>query len=126
MTFTPPTSRKSADALPSQQGPSLQGTSGIFWSALHSDHSGRESIAGLKFDHAQGLSAKGEELIGFEIAGTDGRFYRAQTKIDGSTVLVFSPDLPTPEFVRYGWANSPECNLYNSDGLPASPFRSAQ
>jgi sialate O-acetylesterase len=77
------------------------------------------------FDHAQGLSAKGEELTGFEIAGSDGKFYRAQTKIDGSTVLVFSPDLPSPEFVRYGWANSPECNLYNSDGLPASPFRSA-
>ena len=77
------------------------------------------------FDHAQGLSAKGGELTGFEISGSDDKFYRAQTKIDGSTVLVFSPDLPTPEFVRYGWANSPECNLYNSDGLPASPFRSA-
>jgi sialate O-acetylesterase len=78
------------------------------------------------FDHAAGLNAKGGELAGFEIAGSDGKFYRAQTKIDGSTILVSSPDLPTPEFVRYGWANSPQCNLYNSDGLPASPFISGR
>lgn len=76
------------------------------------------------FDHAAGLNAKGGELTGFEIAGSDGRYVRGLAKIDGSTILVSSPELSSPVSVRYGWANSPECNLYNSDGLPASPFRS--
>jgi sialate O-acetylesterase len=76
------------------------------------------------FDHAAGLKAKGAEMTSWEIAGADGKYFRAQARIDGSTVLVSSPDLQNPESVRYGWANSPECNLYNGDGLPASPFRS--
>jgi sialate O-acetylesterase len=76
------------------------------------------------FDHANGLNAKNGELTGWEIAGSDGKFYRASARIDGNTVLVSSPDLPSPAFVRYGWANSPVCNLYNGGGLPASPFRS--
>jgi sialate O-acetylesterase len=28
-----------------------------------------------------------------------------------------------PVAVRYGFSNSPRCNLYNEKGLPASPFR---
>jgi sialate O-acetylesterase len=27
-----------------------------------------------------------------------------------------------PAFVRFCWADSPICNVYNSDGLPAVPF----
>ncbi len=78
------------------------------------------------FDHAAGLNAKGGELTGWEIAESGGRFLRAQARIEGNTVVVSSPDLPNPDSVRYGWANSPECNLYNGDGLPASPFRSSR
>ena len=37
--------------------------------------------------------------------------------------LVSSAQVPSPVAVRYGWANSPRCNLYNREGLPASPFR---
>jgi sialate O-acetylesterase len=78
----------------------------------------------LWFDHAEaGLSAKGGELRGFEIAGRDGKFTAAQARIDGSSVVVSSPDLREPVSARYAWAESPECNLYNSAGLPASPFR---
>jgi sialate O-acetylesterase len=76
------------------------------------------------FDHAKGLTAKGGELTGFEIAGADGNFSPATARIDGATVLASSPSVPDPVQVRYGWANSPQCNLYNSDGLPASPFTS--
>jgi len=36
---------------------------------------------------------------------------------------VSSKDVPKPLAVRYAWANNPECNLYNKEGLPASPFR---
>jgi sialate O-acetylesterase len=78
------------------------------------------------FDHAKGLMAKNGELTGFEVAGGDGKFVPATAKIDGVTVVVSSPDAPEPVFVRYGWANSPRCNLFNGDGLPASPFTSVQ
>ena len=75
------------------------------------------------FDHAGGLEAKGA-LTGFEVAGEDGQFAPAEAKIDGSTVVLRSATVPMPVTARYGWANSPECHLYNSAGLPASPFTS--
>lgn len=76
------------------------------------------------FDHAKGLTAKGGELTGFELAGKDGKFFPATAKIEGATVVAASPSVPEPVLVRYGWANSPECNLFNGEGLPASPFTS--
>jgi sialate O-acetylesterase len=78
------------------------------------------------FDHAKGLMAKGGELTGFEVAGVDRKFVAATATIDGETVLVASPSVAEPMFVRYGWANSPQCNLFNGEGLPASPFRSVE
>jgi sialate O-acetylesterase len=78
------------------------------------------------FDHAaSGLSAKGGALESFEVAGDDRRFAPATARIEGKTVLVTSAEVPEPKYVRYAWANSPIVNLYNSDGLPASPFTSA-
>lgn len=77
------------------------------------------------FEHAAGgLKFRGPELKGFEIAGADRKFWPAQAHIDGSTVVVSTASVPAPVYVRYGWANNPECTLYNSDDLPASPFRS--
>jgi sialate O-acetylesterase len=78
------------------------------------------------FDHAEsGLMARGEGgLKGFEIAGSDGKFVKAEAAIDGSTVLISNPSVPDPRYVRYGWADNPEVNLYNQSGLPASPFSS--
>ncbi len=70
-----------------------------------------------------GLTAKGGALKGFEIAGRDGNFVPAQARIDGASVVVSNPDVPQPVSARYAWAESPECNLYNAEGLPASPFR---
>lgn len=70
-----------------------------------------------------GLEAKGGELTGFTIAGKDENFHPAQAVIVGNTVVVKSPDVPHPVAVRYGWLNYPVVNLYNKDGLPASPFR---
>jgi sialate O-acetylesterase len=79
------------------------------------------------FDHhAKGLIAKGGELTGFEVADADGKFVSATAKIDGNTVVVTSDAVTEPKFVRYGWANSPQCNLFNGEGLPASPFTSAE
>ena len=79
----------------------------------------------IRFTHTgTGLEAKGgDELKGFSIAGADKKFHWASAQISGDTVIVSSPDVPAPVAVRYAWANSPPCNLYNHDGLPASPFR---
>jgi sialate O-acetylesterase len=77
------------------------------------------------FDHAaNGLVAKGDALQGFEIAGDDGRFVSATARIDGKTVLAGGAGVTEPKYIRYGWANAPVVNLYNSEGLPASPFTS--
>ncbi len=76
------------------------------------------------FDAGKGLAAKGGEVTGFEVAGADGKFAPATAKIEGDTVVASSPDVPAPLYVRYGWANSPQCNLFNGEGLPASPFTS--
>jgi sialate O-acetylesterase len=79
------------------------------------------------FDHhAKGLVAQGGELTGFEVAGADGKFVAATAKIDGNTVVASSDAVAEPVYVRYGWANSPQCNLFNGEGLPASPFSSAE
>ncbi|MGN6627370.1 MAG: sialate O-acetylesterase [Tepidisphaeraceae bacterium] len=64
-----------------------------------------------------------ERLIGFYVAGADRKWAPADAVIDGNQVIVTSKDVPQPVAVRYGWANSPRCNLYNREGLSASPFR---
>ena len=63
------------------------------------------------------------ELRGFAVAGVDRQFHWAKARIEGNAVAVSSPDVPAPVSVRYAWADSPVCNLFNKDGLPASPFR---
>ena len=76
--------------------------------------------------HAKGLVAKGGDLTGFEVAAADGKFVAATATIDGNTVVVSSPAVTEPAFVRYGWTSNPACNLYNGEGLPASPFTSVR
>jgi len=78
----------------------------------------------LHFRHTGGkLVARGGPLQGFAIAGEDRFFVWAQARIEGNTVVVWSPQVPRPVAVRYAWADNPVCNLYHQGGLPASPFR---
>jgi sialate O-acetylesterase len=79
----------------------------------------------LHFDHVGGgLVARNGALKTFVVAGMDRKFHAAKAIIDGRTVIVSGPEVPEPMAVRYAWADNPEgCNLYNADGLPASPFR---
>ncbi|HYM77968.1 MAG TPA: sialate O-acetylesterase [Candidatus Dormibacteraeota bacterium] len=78
------------------------------------------------FDHAAGLTEKGGPLVGFEVAGTDGKYVAAEAQIDGASVVVSSSTVPEPASVRYAWAPNPTCNLYNREGLPASPFQAPE
>lgn len=63
------------------------------------------------------------ELKGFGVAGADRKWVWAKATIAGDSVIVSSDEVKEPVAVRYGWANTPPCNLYNKEGLPASPFR---
>ena len=64
-----------------------------------------------------------DKLIGFYIAGADKKWVEADAQIEGASVIVSSAQVAAPEAVRYAWASSPRANLYNKEGLPASPFR---
>lgn len=82
------------------------------------------SKARIVFDHAAGLKTPDNApLTGFALAGPDRLWHWAQAKIVAGRVEVWSDKVTQPVAVRYGWADNPSCNLYNSDGLPASPFR---
>jgi sialate O-acetylesterase len=73
------------------------------------------------------VSIDGEELSQFAIAGADKKFVWANAKIEGNTVVVWNDDVTAPLYVRYAWSDNPEdANLYNKEGLPASPFRTDQ
>jgi sialate O-acetylesterase len=70
------------------------------------------------------ITNDGEELSEFAIAGADKKFVWAKAKIEGDKVIVWSEDVVNPMYVRYAWADNPvNPNLYNKEGLPASPFR---
>lgn len=78
----------------------------------------------VRFDNiGQGLVVRGERLTGFAVAGKDEKFVNANASVAGDRVIVSSPAVPAPAYVRFGWANYPVVNLWNGDGLPAVPFR---
>jgi sialate O-acetylesterase len=79
----------------------------------------------ISFDYAaDGLVAKGGNLTCFEVAGSDSVYYPAIAQIVDQTVVVTSEKVSQPVAVRYGWSATAEPNLFNTAGLPASPFRS--
>ena len=70
------------------------------------------------------ITNDGEELSEFAIAGADKKFVWAKAKIDGDKIVVWNDNVANPMYVRYAWADNPvNPNLYNKEGLPASPFR---
>lgn len=78
----------------------------------------------LHFAHTDGgLVVKGEKLQEFSIAGDDRKWYWADARVDGDTVVVSSPSVPDPKEVRYAWQSNPAATLFNGAGLPAGPFR---
>ncbi|GAH61318.1 unnamed protein product, partial [marine sediment metagenome] len=72
-----------------------------------------------------GLVVKGGgQLRHCAIAGADKKFLWARAKIEGNNIIVWNDEVTNPVAVRYAWADNPKsANLYNKEGLPASPFR---
>lgn len=90
----------------------------------------------LTFDETGGglTTRAGMPLIGFALtgdadapSGQPRRFVWANARIEGKRVIVWSDAVAKPVAVRYAWADNPEdANLYNREGLPASPFEISQ
>lgn len=81
-------------------------------------------MVGRKPARGRAVPDPDEPLRRFAIAGEDRRWFWAQAMIEGGSVTVRSPEVPRPVAVRYAFSSNPEgANLYNREGLPASPFR---
>jgi sialate O-acetylesterase len=70
-----------------------------------------------------GLTAYDQQLISFEVAGSNKVFYPATAVISGKTVVVKSDQVKNPVAVRYAFKDNAVGNLYNVEGLPLGPFR---
>lgn len=80
----------------------------------------------IKFNHTGNglMTIDGEAPAEFAIAGEDKKFVWAKTRLEADKVIVWSDEVPAPKYVRYAWSDNPvNPNLYNKEGLPASPFR---
>jgi hypothetical protein len=110
------------DTLPALREPCTP-ESALKFSAYDSAHVDGNQIRIHFQSTGSGLETRGETLKGFAIAGADRKFHWAEAHIEGESVMASSESVPHPVAVRYAWADSPECNLFNKEGLPASPFR---
>ena len=80
----------------------------------------------INFAHTDGgLMVKGGKLGEFSIAGKNHKWYWANAKIEGDSVIISSPKVPDPVAARYAWQANPLATLYNKAGLPAVPFSTA-
>jgi sialate O-acetylesterase len=81
----------------------------------------------LQFDFCdQGLTSFGKPLTGFEVAGEDRVFYSAEAIINNDKkglVTVWSEQVKKPVSIRYAFKSWAEASLFNTQGLPASSFR---
>jgi len=97
-------------------------SSGPTYRAMHIE----AAAVRIEFDHVgSGLRVNDQYgyVRGFEIAGPDGKFRWARARQERDTVVVSNDDIQHPVAVRYDWTNTPDGNLFNREGLPATPFR---
>ena len=97
----------------------------VYSGPLYESMSAEDGKIRVKFQHVGGgLVAKDDQPLGyFTIAAADGKFVPATAAIDGDTVVVHSEEVAEPVAVRFAWRDDAEPNLFNKEGLPASPFR---
>jgi len=78
----------------------------------------------IRFDSVgNGLSSQGTDLAEFAIKGANTDWQWTSARIDGETVELDRMGVQEPVAIRYAWSDNPaQANLYNAEGLPASPF----
>ncbi len=78
----------------------------------------------ISFNYAEnGLQSAEGGLQNFQVAGEDKKFVQAKAIIEGDKIIVQSHFVMKPVAVRYLWDNASEASLFNTEGLPASSFR---
>ena len=88
------------------------------------DHVGSGLMVGEKRGLEPTREVAGGKLARFAVAGDDRQWHWADAQIDGNSVVVWSDKVEKPVAVRYAYRMHPQgANLYNKEGLPASPFR---
>ncbi len=88
------------------------------------DHVGKGLMVGKKIKLEPTAEVEDGKLENFAIAGEDKKWVWADAIIVGDTVVVSSKEVKKPVAVRYGFTMNPgNANLYNKDGIAASPFR---
>ncbi len=91
-------------------------------SPLYRSHLIKNEKIEISFDYADGFEIKAEKC-GFEIAGIDGEYKKADFILNDDKILVFSDEITEPVSVRYQWTNYGDVTLYGKNGLPVAPFR---
>ncbi|WP_338357404.1 sialate O-acetylesterase [Yeosuana marina] len=97
----------------------------VYSGPLYKDYEIKGNKIIISFTHVGSglITNDGEALSEFAIAGEDKQFVWANAKIEGDNVVVWNDTIVNPKYVRYAWADNPDNpNLYNKEGLPASPF----
>jgi len=97
----------------------------VYSGPLYKSMSPDGSSIRVKFDYVGGgLAARDNKpLTWFTVAGEDRKFVEATAKIDGDSIVVSSSQVAKPVAVRFAWNQTPDANLVNIEGLPASAFR---
>ena len=92
---------------------------------LSFDYAGSGLMVGAKEGRAPAVENPDGTLKRFAIAGADKKWFWADAVIDGQNVVVSAPGVvEEPVAVRYAFSMNPNgANLYNHEGIPASPFR---
>lgn len=88
----------------------------------YKSHIVEDNIVIIDVDNGDGLYSKGD-IVGFMLAGTDGKYYDASATIKNGKIRVTSKDVNNPVYIKYGFSKSPFLNIYNKDGYLMSPFR---
>lgn len=95
-----------------------------FASPMYKSMSVKGNVAIVSFDNASnGLTSFSKELQNFEIAGADKVFHPAKASLNGSSVSVSSSLVKEPVAVRYAFKDFVVGDLFSTEGLPASSFR---
>ncbi len=89
------------------------------------EENGDEMIISFKYAD-NGFTVKGDKISGFEVAGGDKVYYKADAVINSdNTITVRSEKVKEPVYARYLWTNYSEVVLYGMNGMPVAPFRTS-
>lgn len=98
----------------------------IYSGPVFRNYSLKENKVIIEFDNVGNglILKKGEYPEEFAIAGNDKKFKWAKAKIKNNKIVIWHEKIANPKYIRFAWSENPgRFNLYNKEGLPASPFR---